>query len=584
MRIFPHFLRYLALTCLVFAGYFGAAQSTPPPVLFFSDLISGPASGNSDTTFSATGGVYVTLYGNFLTSPTAVQLNGNSCLTTVSAPGPWMWYQRMVVKLGTSCTSGKFTVTTASGTSNGLPFTVRSGNIYFVSTKGNDSTGTGSFSAPWATLLKARGAIAPGDTVYGENGVSQTTDDGTGWDTCFLLDANSGTSGNSKALVAYPGATVTVGNGAVNACGTGIRSKGNGNNFWVFAELTLAGYGTSLNSYDDQDWRIIGNTMTCPNAPVNAEAGCLDPGGDGSSNTFNYRIFGNNVNHAATNNPPGSVTTLYHGVYLSEFHHNVDFGWNTIAFVMGGRCFQQHVNVGPGDYDLHIHDNVIHDCPEDGIVSTTTNPNLGTVELYNNIIYNAGQGPNPVDGGGAWNCINLQGWSNSGVSGESGSYHVYNNTLYGCGTITNPNDGTGGNGGFMWSPGNTTSKSAIFSNNITYLISGSPALYFPSDSTPSSVSGANNLFFGNGTAPTGSSITGSLNSNPSLVNVASADFHLSASSSPANGAGSTSSFVSTYDHDGRIRPSPPSIGAYEYSSGATSGTPNPPSNLSATVQ
>ncbi len=88
---------------------------------------------------------------------------------------------------------------------------------------------------------------------------------------------------------------------------------------------------------------------------------------------FNYRIFGNNVNHAATNNPSGSVTTLYHGVYLSEFHHNVDFGWNTIAFVMGGQCFQQHVNVGPGDYDLHIHDNVIHDCPEDAIVSTTTN-------------------------------------------------------------------------------------------------------------------------------------------------------------------------------------------------------------------
>src|SRR5580698_7902704 len=121
MRIIPHFLKYLALLCLLFVGYFATAQSTPP-VLFFSDLISGPASGNSDTTFSATGGVYVTLYGKFLDKPTAVQLNGSSCLTTVSNPKAWMWYERMVVELGTGCTSGNFTVTTASGTSNGIAF------------------------------------------------------------------------------------------------------------------------------------------------------------------------------------------------------------------------------------------------------------------------------------------------------------------------------------------------------------------------------------------------------------------------------------------------------------------------------
>jgi hypothetical protein len=583
MRIFPHSLRSLALTCLLFAGYFAAAQSTPPPVLFFSDLISGPASGNSDTTFSATGGVYVTLYGNFLDNFTAAQLNGSSCLTVVSNPKAWMWYERMVVKLGTTCTSGNFAVTTAGGTSNGIPFTVRSGNILYVSTTGNDTTGTGTFSSPWATLVHAHLAMAAGDTVYGENGSTAIVDDGTGWSTCFQLAGNAGTSGNPKAIVAYPGATVSIGSTAAGVC-TGIRSTGQGSDYWVFAELQLGGGGITINPYGDIDWRIIGNTATCPNAGVTDQAGCVDLGGQQSysSTTHLYRVYGNDIEHAATNNPPGSVTGLYHGFYLSEFHNDVQIGWNTIAYVMGGRCFQLNVNDGPGDYDIHIHDNVIHDCPEDGIVSTTVNPSLGTVEIYNNIIYNAGQGPNSSDGGGAWNCMTLEGYENTGVTGESGNYLVYNNTMYGCGTISNPNDGFGETGIFMFADGNTSTKGAVLTNNILYSTI-STANYFSTDGSPAHVSGTKNNFFGNGTPPAGSTITSSLNSNPGFLNTSTPDLHLSSSSSPMIGAGSTSQ-VSTYDHDGRIRPSPPSIGAYEYSSGTTSGTPNPPTNLSATVQ
>lgn len=537
-----------------------ALKPSAAPVLFFSDLVAGPASGNSDTTFSATGGAYVTLYGNFLDSPTAVQLNGSSCLTTVSAPTAWMWYERMVVKLGTGCTSGNFTVTTSAGTSNGIPFTVRSGNIFYVSTTGSDAA-AGTFSAPWLTLLHARDTITAGATVYAENGVAATVDDGTGWNTCFLLDANAGTSGNSKAIVAYPGATATIGNVTHNLC-TGIRSKGTGSNFWVFAELQLKGSSSAVNSYNDQDWRLVGNDMTCPNGDPLDQAGCLDPGGDGSANTFNYRIFGNNIHHAATNNTPGTVTTLYHGVYISEFHHDLDFGWNTVAFVMGGRCIQQHVNVGPGDYDLHVHDNVIHDCPEDGIVSTTTSPSLGTVEFYNNVIYNAGIGPNPIDGGGGWNCMNIQGYYNTTV--ETGTIHVYNNTFYGCGTITNPNDGNGERGNFLWAKGNSTGKFLDYHNNISY-VAGAPN-YFASDSDTGNVSGANNLFFGNGT-PSIAGLTGNVVADPSFVSTSAPDFHLLSSGSPANGAGTTTVPVPLLDHDGLTRPSPPAIGAYEFQSG-----------------
>lgn len=552
--------KLLFLLCLLVVSGTAVAQA---PVLFFSDLIAGPASGNSDTTFSATGGVYVMLYGNHLDSPTAVKLNAASCLTTVSAPSAWMWYERMVVKLGTSCTSGNFTVTTAAGTSNGLPFTVRSGNIFYVSTTGNDSN-AGTFASPWATLIHGHLAIAAGDTVYGENGTTATVDDGTGWNTCYQLAGNAGTSGNSKAIIAYPGATVSIGSSAANVC-TGIRSTGQGSDYWVFAELKLAGSGVAINPYGDIDWRIIGNTVTCPNAGVTDQAGCMDLGGQQSysTTTHMYRVEGNDIEHAADNNAPGSVTGLYHGFYLSEFHNDVDIGWNTIAFVMGGRCYQQNVNDGPGAYDLHFHDNLIHDCPEDGIVQTTVDPSKGTVEYYNNVIYNAGKGPNSSDGGGAWNCMLIEGYENSGVTGESGVIHVYNNTMYGCGTITSPNDGFGETGIFMWNPGTLpTSKSVDYHNNIAYATVAA-ANYFATDGTNSGVSGADNIFFGNGVPPTGTGLTGSLNSNPQLVNPASSNFHLSNASSPAVRAGTTATPIPTFDHDGITRSSPPSIGAFE---------------------
>src|SRR5215469_408723 len=116
----------------------GALAQTPPPVLFFSDLTSGTATGNSDSTYMSGGGVYVTLYGNFFGSSPAVTLNGASCLITVLQPSSWLWYQRMVVQVGKTCTSGNFVVTTAAGSSNGLAFTVNSGTIYYVSTSGAD--------------------------------------------------------------------------------------------------------------------------------------------------------------------------------------------------------------------------------------------------------------------------------------------------------------------------------------------------------------------------------------------------------------------------------------------------------------
>src|SRR5215831_3890166 len=116
MRLKILWISWMIAVCTAFA------QQTPAPVLFFSDLDSGPATGNSDPTYTTNGGAYVTLYGNFLDNYSSVKLNNSACLTVVSKPAAWMWYERMVVQITSGCTSGNFTVTTSAGTSNGLAF------------------------------------------------------------------------------------------------------------------------------------------------------------------------------------------------------------------------------------------------------------------------------------------------------------------------------------------------------------------------------------------------------------------------------------------------------------------------------
>src|SRR5205085_619733 len=136
---------------------------------------------------------------------------------------------RVTFQLGSTTRTGQIIVTTPEGSSNGLPFTVRPGKIHFVSAAGNDGN-TGSFTSPWRTLLKARDSMKAGATTYALNGVRQTTDDGQGWHTALLLQT-SGAGDAPIAIVAYPGAEVTV--GSVDGPDSGIRSKG-ASSHWVF--------------------------------------------------------------------------------------------------------------------------------------------------------------------------------------------------------------------------------------------------------------------------------------------------------------------------------------------------------------
>jgi hypothetical protein len=273
--------------------------------------------------------------------------------------------------------------------------------------------------------------------------------------------------------------------------------------------------------------------MSCPNG--NNAAGCLDI--EYGITTY---VYGNDIHDVATNLSPGAVTALYQGVYISGHNTGLYFGWNTIARVHGCRGLQQNVNSGEGgsSFDLHIHDNVIHDTQCDGIVMTTVDPSQGTVELYNNVIYNAGTGPNNVEGSGNWACIYLEGYSFS--NSESGAIKVYNNTLYNCGTFAKPPYG-GGNAGVQWNAGGNANKSVQLTDNIIYPPPSVPYLviYDASGSQCSGncpqITGANNIMFNAGVPPSDRYLTGTVNANPSFVSLTTPDFDLKAGSPAATG-------------------------------------------------
>ena len=102
---------------LLVAFYFGGQAAvvkaqTPSPVIFFTDIQSGPATGGESV--SGFAGAYITIYGNnFGASQGAstITLNGSSCGRVVSWGTAHFWYQKIVYQLGPTCTTGHFVIT-----------------------------------------------------------------------------------------------------------------------------------------------------------------------------------------------------------------------------------------------------------------------------------------------------------------------------------------------------------------------------------------------------------------------------------------------------------------------------------------
>ncbi len=544
------------------------------PVLFFTDLISGPNTGGENNN-----GVYVTIYGNNFGSSPTVTVGGGQAIVKI-APTTYLWYQKMVIQLGPPAASGNIVVANSNGTSNGLPFAVRSGNIYFVSTGGSDSN-AGSFAAPWKTLPHAVQTAGAGATIYAENGVSATVDDGQGWGAAVLLRGEwcQGTATNQKALIAYPGATVTVGSSG-NSPGYGIEgtdfTAGSGacGGNWVIAELNLRGPQPLQTNGPSSYWRIIGNDVSNP------QAGGGSGGGSalGVEMSTYTKVLGNNCHDLAL----ASTDRLQQGLYPGTDSNHLEVGWNMVNNAKGRSGIQIHsspLSSGNGYvmYDISIHDNVVHNIAEEGIIIDTVDPSQGPVSVYNNVVYNTG-----MDGKGMDGAIYRADSSDYDQSHGVGSGYVdfYNNTVF------NYSGGPGFGGSFEVHQGQALIDR--LRNNII-LSSGSPYFYEESSQTSyhsctsgdsasvcPNLTGSNNLVYGAGAPTFTNLVTGSVNQDPKLTSTAGGDAHLLAGS-PAIDAGTAISGLAM-DVSGTLRPqgSGLDIGAYEYLSSYTPPVSNPP--------
>jgi len=571
----------------------GTDAQSAPPALFFTDLDSGSNSGGESV--GGFSGAYVTLYGTFFGASqgsSTVTWNGLNCLRVLPATGsylgwgtPYFWYQKIVVQLGPSCTAGagSFVVTVNGQASNGIPFTVRAGKIFFVSASGNDGN-SGSSAAPFRTIVHCKQVVSPGDICYAENGVTATAVDN--FDSTFDVETG-GTAGNPIAFVGYPGATATIGSSGVTY-GLRVPNINVSANYVTIAELSFSPSDEAMDATNSTNWRIIANNFQCPNA--NGQVGCFT-----THEMTLVKFYGNET----TNVGVSGAGKQQHADYLSSDTNHVDFAWNYIHNNRSCRAFQVHSSplggggasdpTGHQQFDLSVHDNLIHDDPCDGINLATIDPSQGKVEVYNNVVYHVGLGPDPSDGEASYNCLYFPQILNTGPAG-SGTVEIYNNTFYDCGSHV---------GTFNLS-GVYTFKSGpvAFSlrNNLNYQL---PGEFYNNSGTGLSgaiATGSNNLWFGSSqSAPTFT--TASVTINPQLSSPTSSNFHL-LTGSPAIDAGVAVSSSNSYrnyqtwngnpmDREGVTRPQRPAydIGAYEYfAGGSTVQRPNPPTNLTVVVQ
>ncbi|HEY6249041.1 MAG TPA: choice-of-anchor Q domain-containing protein, partial [Candidatus Angelobacter sp.] len=452
--------------------------------------------------------------------------------------------------------------------------------IFFVATTGKD-TNAGTAASPFQTIPRCKSMLNAGDTCYIENGVVANTVDN--FDATLELE-KGGSAGSPIAFVAYPGATVTLGSSGITY-GLRVPNISVSANYVTVAGLFFSPSQQGMDPTNSTNWRVIGNNLQCPTA--NGQNGCFT-----THEISTIKYFGNET----TNVGVSAASKQQHAVYFSSDTNHVEAAWNYIHDNRSCRAMQFHSSplggggasdpTGHNQFDLSVHDNLIHDDPCDGINFATVDPSQGKVEAYNNVIYHVGIGPDPADGEGDYSCIRVFGLTNTGPQG-GGTVEVYNNTLRDCGS----HPGTINQSGALYMDGANPSLITNLRNNLVNQTA--TEFWANGGKTPPTTTGSTNLWWGSNQALL-TQTTNNLHSDPLFLDVSLNNFHL-VSGSPAIDAGVLINSSNTYknfmpwngnpaDSDGVIRPQGSSydIGAYEFFTGSGS-RPNPPTNLSVVV-
>lgn len=505
--------------------------------IFFTDLTSGPNTGGQDGL-----GVFITIYGEGFGAA-----RGNSVVTIggqeVSRYVIWgqdnavaRTLDMIVVQPGPNVASGNIVVTVNGHPSNPLPFTVRSGNIYFVipgAPNANDAN-PGTYTEPFQTLYRPRQVMQAGDTVYIRGGTFNASDPANpGWDAVLLLNPGTdpnGTADRPVAYIGYPGDQPLI--NAPEPLRRGIYMD-QAMAYYIIANLEftqgLAPYEGML-QMGGNGHRAVGNYLH----------DALSSTGMGiAGNSAHYKVLGNLIRNNGQGDWEDGV-----GFYIQGFGTNrdIDFGWNEIRDQRGRRAIQLFGHeAGDRMEDIRIHDNQISSSLQlrNNILlggSDGGTEVLGTILVYNNIIVGAD-------------------WGGLRVNDPQGTILILNNVLYDNGTL-----GSDSNAQLFIERAGT--GRITFQNNILYAESGQTYYSFGAGMDASVFNAvSNNLVYNAGAGPAWD--VNCINANPLFGNLVLNDFRLQPSS-PAIDSG-TDSGVDT-DYMGIWRPQGArfDIGAYEH--------------------
>jgi uncharacterized protein (TIGR03437 family) len=555
------------LICVLLLFWFSFSlpgNSLAAPSLNFSDIDSGPKIGNTDGVGS---GAIVTLWGNNLGS---TQGTSKVYVGGVEANAIYYWkdadgvlpggpadlktyhkMQEIAFSIPAGAPDGATTIKVTVGgvDSNTLPFTVRAGKIYYIKSTGSDTSGTGTWSAPWATLgnvVSGNGKIAAGDIVY-TVGVGASSDVNVGATAKVI-----GATDKMCALIVYPGTTVNL-SGTTAA----IRNFNNYNTHWAFSKFTITTKYQAFSIFGYS--RYIGNKVT--GNVASGYSGWIGGGCAGEADATKcsgHRIFGNEI-YAYTS--PAVGHHLYYISNRSGFQADpYEIGWN-----------YHHDN--PVYQGIHVYD-------QEGCGGWT-----GPIAIHDNVVVNQGGNSINIDLG---NCTsfstppvfkvynNIVVTNNDYVSSGYGipvaayrfnskhsTFYIYNNTVYGYGAQNSFSSGTI----------NYHNNILVDTKNIPY--SGA---YAPT-------SQSNNIFYStaNSSLALPSWATGALNVDPLFADPVGRNFRLKSNSPAINkGTDVVLSVVSTDFFGQTLKSGSVSIGACG-ATDASSSSVSAPKNVSGTV-
>lgn len=604
-----NFFRFLQVPSLALAFLFSSCAFANAPFLAFSDLISGPDTGLGDGKGS---GVIVTVWGTDLGFGDGGQLvfrdsSGKRHLPEIyywkaadgrKPSGPANLYeshlmQEIAFSIPDSAPgAGVIFVETGSGTSNQLPFTVRSGQIFHVKSSGSDSN-SGQFDNPLRTVSRALDIAGSGSTIY-----IHDVDTGSASSpqprAIYWRNGDAKSSLNNQfSIVAFPGfqpksiAQRAVENYKVEGMVVSKLDLYSSNYRSVDSRGQPSGgridSGESYGLQSSKNGRAVANRITeIPGGCSSITSGAIIGNATFGDRVSNFKALGNEIYDYGCN---GS-SKLHHTTYLSIRSGPKDtqvspweWGYNYLhdnKAKFGIHQFDQNEGCGDMTGPLKIYSNVIKNQGGAGI---SIGSQCGwTMDAYieNNVLVNVGLAA-------AWDGVDPKssdGPEPGGISirdsGLYGTMYIRNNLIY-----NHTTDGHDENAGCLTLQGSSDNVSVVWENNVCVNNSNLPFVGagYRAEAKLDNVSGSNNVWFVSGSSNP-PNVPGwdsnAITSNPQ-IQLTDARVLYSENSPAIDSGKAPATGVDIY---GDARDAKPDIGPVEHGSSEGVARPRPPVSVS----